>query len=129
MASIPQSVTHYLLPSALANAALLIAAPSLGCLKTYTRTFTDLCKSYGFPVPDMTPILDHKPAALNNVPDLITPVRTSFQITPKKLVNCLETTHDTMDLGELKLELSVIASDYVIPGFNEHYYCLSTSRL
>ena len=127
MASIQQSMNHSMLPSALANAALLIAAPSLGCLKTYTRTFTDLCKAYGLPVPDLTHILKHKAELSAMQSTMITPVRSSFTITPKKLVKCLETNHDTMDLQELKLELSDISNEYDIPKFNEEYYCLSSS--
>ena len=48
-----------LLPSALSNAALLIAAPSLGCLRTYTRTLTDLFRAYSLPEPDLSHVLHY----------------------------------------------------------------------
>ena len=129
MSSIQQSMNHSVLPSALANAALLIAAPSLGCIKTYTRTFTDLCKAYGLPLPDLTHILEHRsePEHSSMPSTMITPVKPSSMIISEKPVNCLGIKHDTIDLKELEVELSEITKEYETPEFNEEYYRLSTS--
>ena len=44
------------LAPALANAALLVAAPSLGCLRTYNSVLTDLYQANGLPMPDLAPV-------------------------------------------------------------------------
>ena len=44
------------LAPALANAALLVAAPSLGCLHTYTSVLTDLYQANGLPMPDLSQV-------------------------------------------------------------------------
>ena len=87
-----------ILPPALANAALLIAAPNLGCLSTYTRALTDLCAAYCVPVPDLTPILQYK-----TVPSSASATNTDGgQVisldTTAKTDGCLEASEDTIDL-------------------------------
>lgn len=66
MASTELLIKEVVLSPALANAALLIAAPSLGCLNTYTKTFIDLCTAYGLPLPDLVHILQYSPMALSS---------------------------------------------------------------
>ncbi|CAL4245261.1 unnamed protein product [Meganyctiphanes norvegica] len=52
--SIPNPVNDpAVIAPALANAALLVAAPSLGCLRTYISILTDLHQANGLPVPDL----------------------------------------------------------------------------
>ena len=51
------ATTAFVLAPALANAALLVAAPSLGCLRTYISALTDLYKANSLPVPDLTLVL------------------------------------------------------------------------
>ena len=46
------------LAPALANAALLVAAPTLGCLRTYNSVLTDLYQANGLPMPDLAPVFD-----------------------------------------------------------------------
>ena len=46
------------LAPALANAALLVAAPSLGCLRTYNSVLTDLYNANGLPMPDLAPVFN-----------------------------------------------------------------------
>ena len=47
------------LAPALANAALLVAAPTLGCLRTYTSVLTDLYNANGLPMPDLAPVFGY----------------------------------------------------------------------
>ena len=55
------------LAPALANAALLIAAPSLGCLRTYTTVLTDLYQANGLPKPDLARVFGYKESYTTNV--------------------------------------------------------------
>ena len=84
------SVNCDVLPPALANAALLIAAPSLGCLNTYTTAITDLCRSYGLPVPDLAQVLEYRPTTSPST---------------KELVSCSKETHNSTGSLEPKAEL------------------------
>ena len=111
MSYVQQSIMQAVLPSALANAALLIAAPSLGCLSTYTRAFTDLCKAYGLAEPDLSLVLDYRP-------ELAATVRSPNTIKyPEAKLN-------TLDLRYLEQELSELKKETKISGFKEEFYDL-----
>ena len=60
--------SEVVLPPFLANVALLITAPSLGCLNTYVKTLTDLCMVYNVPMPDFKHILQYKPTLSSMIP-------------------------------------------------------------
>ena len=72
------------MPSALANVALLIAAPSLGCLNTYIKALSDLYRAYSLPVPDLANVHQYG----STLPSSITSVGchevTSFVIDKQK---------------------------------------------
>ena len=126
MASLQLAMNSNVLPPVLANAALLIAAPSLGCLNRYTRAITDLCRAYGLPVPDLAKVLEHR---VTTPPSLAT--TTEFD-------GCTKETMGTSDIMESKPELTVIKiekefssneNDYEIPAYdrcsNEVQNCIS----
>lgn len=67
MTSIEVAIKDAVLPAVLANAALLIAAPSLGCLNTYTRALSDLCRAYSLSVPDLTQVLQYRSTSSTSI--------------------------------------------------------------
>ena len=75
MSSIEVSIKEAVLPPALANAALLIAAPSLGCLNTYCRALTDLCRAYSLPLPDLAQVLQYRPMTTSSITSTISEER------------------------------------------------------
>ena len=114
MTSLSSKDAVTVLAPALANAALLVAAPSLGCLSIYINTITDLYKANGLPVPDLAHIHQHRSVK----PDC-------YQ----------EPSHDsTVDFQELEDDLSEFnvllgqLEDYrqQVTVFNKEYYDLTS---
>ena len=56
--TLPTAAEAAVMAPALANVALLVAAPQLGCLHTYIRTLTALYEANGLSVPDLSHVME-----------------------------------------------------------------------
>ncbi|CAL4169053.1 unnamed protein product [Meganyctiphanes norvegica] len=110
---------------ALANAALLVASPSLGCIRTYIRILKDLHQANGLPVPDLELAhgnVDYQFYCEYHTHSDATPIVSNSQgsITPNTIVvaeykqtevDLPEVLHDTTNKSELSI--STTHSDIV----------------